>query len=59
MHQRLLAGYYSNKNNSAKIFVKGIEDNFVEHGTRSELLEIVGLDENGIKTFINDRLNNE
>ena len=36
----------------------GIPDNFIEHGTRSELLSCVDLDINGIYTIIEDMLAN-
>ena len=50
--------YYSKKNSKLKVFIKGIDDNFIEHGTRSELLEITGLNEKGILSYINSSINN-
>ena len=49
--------YYSKNNSKLKIFIKGIEDNFIEHGTRSELLEITGLDEKGVLSYIENKIN--
>ena len=50
--------YYSKKNSKLKVFIKGIDDSFIEHGTRSELLEITGLNEKGILSYINSSINN-
>ena len=52
-----ILSYYSKKNSKLKVFIKGIEDNFIEHGTRSELLEITGLDEKGILSYIENTIN--
>ena len=52
-----ILNYYSKKNSKLKVFTKGIEDNFIEHGTRSELLEITGLDEKGILSYIEKTIN--
>ena len=48
--------FYSKNNSKVKIFIKGIKDDFIEHGTRSELLEITGLDEEGILSYINNTI---
>ena len=40
--------FYNNNNSKIKIHNLGISDNFVEHGTRQELLDIVNLNENKI-----------
>ena len=53
-----ILNYYSKINSKLKVFIKGIEDNFIEHGTRSELLEITGLNEQGILSYINSSINN-
>ena len=52
-----ILSYYSRKNSKLKIFIKGIEDNFIEHGTRAELLKIAGLDEDGILSYIENSIN--
>ena len=44
--------FYSKKPNSPKVFIKGIYDFFVTHGTREELLEITGLSEKSIIKYI-------
>ena len=51
-----ILNYYSKNNSKLKVFTKGIEDHFVEHGTRDELLEITNLDEKGIVRFINNSI---
>ena len=51
-----ILNYFSRNNSKLNIFIKGISDEFVEHGTRSELLEIAGLDENSILQFIEDNI---
>ena len=51
-----ILNYFSRNNSKLNIFIKGISDKFVEHGTRSELLEIAGLDENSILQFIEDNI---
>ena len=51
--------YYSKKNSSPKVYIKGIDDSFVEHGSRKELLKITGLDRESILSFIIDRVKNE
>jgi len=51
-----ILNYFSKNNSKLNIFIKGISDKFVEHGTRSELLEIAGLDENSILQFIEDNI---
>ena len=51
-----ILNYFSRNNSKLNIFIKGISDKFIEHGTRSELLEIAGLDENSILQFIEDNI---
>ncbi len=51
-----ILNYFSKNNSKLNIFIKGVSDKFVEHGTRSELLEIAGLDENSILQFIEDNI---
>ena len=48
--------YISEKNKSVKIFNKGIEDNFIEHGTRSELLKIAELDDESLINYIKNNI---
>ena len=40
-----ILNYYHSKNNKIKVKNLGIEDNFIEHGTREELLDLVNLNE--------------
>ena len=40
-----ILNYYNSKNNKIKVKNLGIEDNFIEHGTREELLDLVNLNE--------------
>ena len=37
----------------------GIEDNFVEHGTRQELLDLVGLNVNSLINLIDSYMNSQ
>ena len=48
--------YISEKNKSVKIFNKGIKDNFIEHGTRSELLKIAELDDESLINYIKNNI---
>ena len=45
--------YFSSKETDLKIFTRGIEDDFIEQGTREELLESVKLNESGVVNYIN------
>jgi len=51
-----ILNYYSRKETAPQIYIKGIEDSFIEHGTREELLEITGLDRNSIFNFIINKI---
>ena len=51
--------YFSSKGQNVKIFTKGIEDNFIDQGTREELLELVNLNEAGVVDFINSIINED
>ena len=51
--------YFSKRNNSLRLYIKGIDDSFVEHGSRKELLKITGLDKESILNFIIDKVKNE
>ena len=44
--------YYSKYKNSPRVIIKGIEDDFVAHASRNELLGELGLDEEGIFNHI-------
>lgn len=48
--------YISQKNKGVKVFNKGIEDNFIEHGTRTELLKIAKLDTESLINFIENNI---
>ena len=48
--------YISQKNKGVKVFNKGIEDNFIEHGTRTELLKIAKLDTESLINFIKNNI---
>ena len=48
--------YISQKNKGVKVFNKGIEDNFIEHGTRNELLKIAKLDTESLINFIENNI---
>jgi len=50
--------YFSNIKDPPKIYIKGIQDSFIEQGTREELLEITGLDKNSILNFIINKIKN-
>ena len=52
-----ILNYFSKNNSKLKIFNKGIDDKFIEHGTRSELLRIAGLDEDSMLNFIESNIN--
>jgi len=51
-----ILNYYSRKETTPQIYIKGIEDSFIQHGTREELLEITGLDRNSIFNFIINKI---
>ena len=51
-----ILNYYSRKETAPQIYIKGIEDSFIQHGTREELLEITGLDRNSIFNFIINKI---
>jgi len=51
--------YYSDKNFKSKIVRMGIPDEFVEHATRQELLNDLGLSKDGLIQKIKENLNNE
>ena len=44
--------YYSKYKNSPRVVIKGVEDNFVTHASRNELLSELGLDEEGVLNHI-------
>ena len=44
--------YYSKYKNSPRVVIKGVEDNFVTHASRNELLGELGLDEEGVLNHI-------
>ena len=48
--------YISEKNKTVKVFNKGIKDNFIEHGTRSELLKIAELDDDSLINYIRNNI---
>jgi len=50
--------HYKN-NNSIKIDMMGIPDSFIEHGTRQELLDLVGLNTNSLINLITDYISDE
>ena len=45
--------------NSLKIDMLGIPDSFIEHGTRQELLDLVGLNTNSLINLITDYISDE
>ncbi len=49
-----VAAWLSDNGYGGKVIRLGHPDDFVEHGTRSELLQFSGLDENSIAKTIND-----
>ena len=49
--------YCSLQRSSIKVFSKGINDLFVEQGTREELLNSVGLNKSGVINFIYSKIN--
>lgn len=51
--------YFANKNIDIQVYNKGIEDNFIEHGTRDELMSIAGLDEESLINYIEGKILNE
>ena len=51
--------YFANKNIDIQVYNKGIEDNFIEHGTRDELMSIAGLDEESLINYIEGTILNE
>ena len=51
--------YFSNIDTEVKVYNKGIEDNFIQHGTRDELMEIAGLDEASLISYIQRKISNE
>ena len=51
--------YFANKNIDIQIYNKGIEDNFIEHGTRDELMSIAGLDKESLINYIEGKILNE
>ena len=51
--------YFANKNIDIEVYNKGIEDSFIEHGTRDELMSIAGLDEDSLINYIEDKVLNE
>ena len=48
--------YISEKNKTVKVFNKGIKDNFIEHGTRTELLKIAELDDDSLINYIRNNI---
>ena len=46
--------YYNNKKYLIKVKKMGIDDHFVDHGTRKELLDLVGLNQESLMTIISD-----
>ena len=48
--------YISEKNKNIKVFNKGIKDNFIEHGTRNELLKIAELDDQSLINYIKNNI---
>ena len=50
--------YFSKIKDPPKIYIKGIQDSYIEQGTREELLEITGLDKNSILNFIINKIKN-
>ena len=47
------------RNHKIRIELMGIEDNFVEHGTRQELLDLVGLNVNSLINLIDSYMNSQ
>ena len=47
------------KNHKIIIELMGIEDNFIEHGTRQELLDLVGLNANSLINLIDNYINSQ
>ena len=51
--------YFANKNIDIQVYNKGIEDSFIEHGTRDQLMSIAGLDEESLINYIEGKVLNE
>ena len=45
------------KNIDIKVYTMGIKDEYIEHGTRQELLDLVGLNNNSLINLIEQSLN--
>ena len=50
---------YCKNNNSIKIDMMGVPDSFIEHGTRKELLDLVGLNTNSLINLISNYMSDE
>ena len=64
MEEGILSGGFGSsitnytKNMNVNVYNMGIEDEYIEHGTRQELLDLVGLNKDSLINLIQDIQNN-